>query len=83
VVAVWSSRSWDLQRYLAEVRAIEDTRIDSDVETVQLRIIREKRRLHARLLWTRAGAMSRMARSPGIASTPTPPTPQPMKRRYP
>ncbi len=45
----WTNRSHELQQYLAEVRAIEDTRVDGDVETVKLRVIREKRRLHARL----------------------------------
>lgn len=45
----WASQSLELQQYLAEVREIEDTSIEGDVETVKLRVIREKRRLHAKL----------------------------------
>lgn len=45
----WTTHSSELRRYLDEVREIEDTRIEGDVETVKLRVIREKRRLHARL----------------------------------
>jgi 3-oxoacyl-(acyl-carrier-protein) synthase len=45
----WASHSSELQQYLAEVRDIEDTSIKGDVETVKLRVIREKRRLHAKL----------------------------------
>ncbi len=47
--AYWASRSPELATYLAEVRDIEATRVEGDVETAKLRVIREKRRLHARL----------------------------------
>jgi 3-oxoacyl-(acyl-carrier-protein) synthase len=45
----WAARSSELQQYLAEVRAIEVTQVEGDIETAKLRVIREKRRLNARL----------------------------------
>jgi 3-oxoacyl-(acyl-carrier-protein) synthase len=48
-LAHWAKHSVELTEYLAEVRRIEATRVEGDVETAKLRVIREKRRLHAKL----------------------------------
>jgi 3-oxoacyl-[acyl-carrier-protein] synthase II len=45
----WSTRSPELAQYLREVREIEDLNVEGDIETVKLRVIREKRRQHAKL----------------------------------
>lgn len=46
----WATQSPALERFLAQVRDIEDTNVEGNVETAKLRVIREKRRRHARLL---------------------------------
>ena len=45
----WAARSPELAEYLREVREAEEADVEGDIETVKLRVIREKRRRHARL----------------------------------
>jgi 3-oxoacyl-(acyl-carrier-protein) synthase len=46
----WTTRSPELHEFLEAYRAIEETKVESDVENEKLHVIRHKRRLHAKLL---------------------------------
>lgn len=46
----WAARAPELQEFLAEIRAIESTSVEGNIEAVKLGVIREKRRRHAKLL---------------------------------
>ena len=61
----WCERSDRLHEFLAEVRDIENTTAEGDIESAKLSVIREKRRLHTKLLarwrcpdppWTKVSA---------------------------
>ncbi|HSR67528.1 MAG TPA: beta-ketoacyl synthase N-terminal-like domain-containing protein [Acidobacteriota bacterium] len=45
----WSKRSPELQEYLHEVRQIEAMNVEGNIEQAKIRVIKQKRRLHARL----------------------------------
>jgi 3-oxoacyl-(acyl-carrier-protein) synthase len=46
----WTARSPELRKFLDAYRAIEETKVEDDVENEKLHVIRHKRRLHAKLL---------------------------------